>query len=138
MDSLNSTAQHSAEESKASTAGECVDDDDDDDEYYSDNEDFYFESDHLALRGNEDYRIALRTIVILEAQRIEVGKHIERIGEVKRIALRDPDEFLRKLTSGEGLDVPGPINIQKVKRLQDLFFVTVSQTSRFFIFSCRK
>lgn len=121
MNSSNSTAQQSAEESKQSTAGECADDDDDDDSGdSSDNEDFYFESDHLALRGNEDYRIALRTIVILEAQRIEVGMHIEKIGEVKRIALRDPDGFLRKLTSGEGLDVPGPIKIQKVKRFLEL------------------
>lgn len=122
MNSSNSTAQQSAEDSKPSTAGECADDDDDDDDDSgdsSDNEDFYFESDHLALRGNEDYRIALRTIVILEAQRIEVGMHIEKIGEVKRIALRDPDEFLRKLTSGEGLDVPGPIKIQKVKRFRE-------------------
>jgi hypothetical protein len=31
--------------------------------------DFYFESDHLALKGNADYLNLLKTIAILEAQR---------------------------------------------------------------------
>lgn len=30
---------------------------------------FYFESDHLALKGNKDYSEVLKTIFILEAQR---------------------------------------------------------------------
>lgn len=88
--------------------------DDDDNEYNSDNEDFYFESDHLPLRGNSDYRAVLRSIVILEAQRIEVAKHIDKIVQVKQRALRDPEEFLRKLTSNEGFDLPGTIDIQNV------------------------
>jgi hypothetical protein len=32
---------------------------------------FYFESDHLALKGNADYLNLLKTIAILEAQRIK-------------------------------------------------------------------
>lgn len=87
----------------------------DDDEYDSDNEDFYFESDHLALRGNADYRAVLRTIVILEAQRIEAAKHIDKISQAHRNALNDPEDFLRKLVSKEGLDLPAPINIQNVR-----------------------
>lgn len=113
MDGLNSKTNEAIQQVEPIHGDECMEDGDDD-ECNSDNEDFYFESDHLALRGNEDYRIALRTIVILEAQRIEAGKHIERIGEMKRIALRDPEGFLTKLTSGIGLDIPGPINIQNV------------------------
>ena len=39
-------------------------DDDDDSE-------FYFESEHLALKGNKDYLNLLKTISILEAQRVK-------------------------------------------------------------------
>lgn len=84
------------------------------DEYDEDNEEFYFESDHLALRGNADYRSVLRTIVILEAQRTEATKHIDLITEAEKIALDDPEAFLERLTSGESLDLPGRINIQSV------------------------
>lgn len=78
------------------------------------NDEFFFESDHLALRGNADYRSVLRTIVILEAQRMEATKHIDRIAEVQREALQEPEEFLNKIKSGEGLNLPNRINIQEV------------------------
>lgn len=109
MDNLNSAMEDSVDESS-----ENANQPTDDDEYDSDNEDFYFESDHLALRGNADYRAVLRTIVILEAQRIEAAKHIDKISQAHRHALDDPEEFLRKLVSKEGLDLPAPINIQNV------------------------
>lgn len=83
------------------------------DEHDEDNEDFYFESDHLALRGNADYRSVLRTIVILESQRIEATKHIDVISVAERKALEDPEAFLQKLKSGD-LNLPGRINIQNV------------------------
>ncbi|KAH3802043.1 hypothetical protein DPMN_155710 [Dreissena polymorpha] len=35
-------------------------------------ETYYFESDHVALRGNHDYQVLLKTIALLEAQRIQV------------------------------------------------------------------
>lgn len=100
-------------------AEESNDNDDDDDvhcsesEDFSENEDFYFESDHLALRGNQDYRAVLRTIVILESQRIEVAKHIDKLADIKRKATQDPNGFVEKLSS-QNLDIPGPINIQNV------------------------
>lgn len=119
--SLNN--EYTTEESNNEDDDDDDDDDDNDenmfndnDEYNSENEDFYFESDHLALRGNADYRAVLRTIVILESQRIEAAKHIDKIAEVKRNALQDPCGFIKKLRSGQGLDIPGPINIQQVKR----------------------
>lgn len=87
-----------------------------DNEYNSDGDEFYFESDHLALRGNSDYRSLLRTIVILEAQKIEATKHIDRICEAHRIAKSDPETFVAKLSSGEKLNVPGTINIQNVSK----------------------
>lgn len=87
-----------------------------DDEYNSDGDEFYFESDHLALRGNSDYRSLLRTIVILEAQKIEAVKHIDQICEAHRIATSDPETFVTRLASGEKLNVPRPINIQNVSK----------------------
>lgn len=84
------------------------------DDYNSENDEFYFESDHLALRGNPDYRAVLRTIVILESQRIEATKHIDKIAEIKRIAMQNPNGFVKKLSSCQSLDIPGPINIQNV------------------------
>lgn len=86
----------------------------DNDEYNSENEDFYFESDHLALRGNPDYRAVLRTIVILESQRIEASKHIDQLADIKRKAMQDPNGFVRKLSSCQNLGIPGPMNIQNV------------------------
>jgi hypothetical protein len=32
---------------------------------------FYFESDHLALKGNGDYLTLLKTIAVLESQRVK-------------------------------------------------------------------
>lgn len=96
-----------------------------DDEYDSDNEEFYFESDHLALRGNSDYRAVLRTIVILEAQRIEASKHIDKIAQIHKRALEDPEEFLKKLISKEGLDLPAPLNIQNVSIAKVNFFSVI-------------
>lgn len=99
--------QESADDSVQNSASDT--------EYDSEQQEFYFESDHLALRGNADYRSVLRTIVILEAQRIEAAKHIEKLAEEEYIALRDPEAFVQKLAKNESLDLPGPINIQAVK-----------------------
>lgn len=86
----------------------------DNNDFEPDNEDFYFESDHLALRGNADYRAVLRAIVVLEAQRIEAGKHIDKIATAQKQALNDPETFVKHLASGEKLDLPGPLNITTV------------------------
>lgn len=39
-------------------------------------ETYYFESDHVALKGNPDYHAMLRTIALLEAQRIQVSLNL--------------------------------------------------------------
>lgn len=102
-------------ESETKKVEDDAEENSDDDEYNEDNEEFYFESDHLALRGNADYRSVLRTIVILEAQRIEATKHIDLISEAEKIALRDPDTFVQRLSSGEKLNLPERLNIQNVR-----------------------
>lgn len=97
-------------------------------DFEPDNEDFYFESDHLALRGNADYRAVLRAIVVLEAQRIEAGKHIDKIAAVQKQALSDPETFVKRLASGEKLDLPGPLNITTVSIIATSIFWLVSSS----------
>lgn len=77
-------------------------------------EDFFFESDHLALRDDPDYISIIRTIAILQAQRIQATKDIDTISTAEREALNNPEQFLLQLTKGEVLNVPGPINVCEV------------------------
>ena len=75
---------------------------------------FYFESDHLALRANSDYTSVLRTIAILQTQRTQLTKDIDKLAIAEREALENPDEFLKQLKSGKLKDLPGPINVIEV------------------------
>lgn len=81
-----------------------------------DNEEFYFESDHLALRGNADYTSVLRTIAVLQSQRIQVTKDIDTLASAEKVALENPDDFIQKLARGELDALPGPINIIDVSK----------------------
>lgn len=63
-------------------------------------DEFAFETDHLALRGNKDYCNLLKYIVKLEAQKIKALKDIEDLAEAKRNALDDPLTFIGNLKSG--------------------------------------
>lgn len=87
-----------------------VDVDDDSDADYKE---FFFESDHLALRGNADYTSVLRTIAILQAQRIQVTKDIDRLAAAEKRALDDPDEFVKQLAAGS-LQMPGAVTAVEV------------------------
>ncbi|KAK8775426.1 hypothetical protein V5799_031229 [Amblyomma americanum] len=69
---------------------------------------FFFESDHLALRGNSDYRNALKTLAVLEAQRVQVVQDIEKLIEVRDEALEDPIRFVERLQKKEDLGIPVP------------------------------
>lgn len=104
----------------------CFEDDpiDGDDDHQSasdpENDDFYFESDHLALRGNPDYTAVLRTIAILQTQRIQVTKDIDVLATAERQALDDPEGFVRRLGAGE-VRMPGPVNVVDVSC--EMYFV---------------
>lgn len=96
------------------------------DEEPAENE-FYFESDHLALRGDPDYAAVLRTIAILQAQRIQATKDIDKIAAAEKDALEEPEMFLKRLTNGEPLNLPGPINVLEVSTQQNnIFFYNYS------------
>ncbi|XP_013112467.2 ZZ-type zinc finger-containing protein 3 [Stomoxys calcitrans] len=78
---------------------------------------FYFESDHLALRGNRDYSNLLRTIAILESQRVRVHQQLEELAMAKKRYMEDPDVFLRKLKNGEAIIAPDQITIAAIPEL---------------------
>lgn len=68
-------------------------------------EPFYFESDSLALRNNPDYSCLLKTLVLLEAQRVTACSDIETLIDLKEQALADPAKFvdaLRRKGKGNG------------------------------------
>lgn len=83
----------------------------------TDTEEFYFESDHLAFRGNADYTSVLRTFAILQTQKIQAAHDIEKLAKAEKAALDNPEEFIRKLRRGEMDGLPGPITIAEVNSL---------------------
>ncbi|KYQ59240.1 ZZ-type zinc finger-containing protein 3 [Trachymyrmex zeteki] len=75
---------------------------------------FYFESDHLALKGNKDYTAFLKTIVILEAQRVQAIKDLDKLMSVRAQALKDPISFVAQLQNGDLPELPGPQKIPEI------------------------
>ncbi|OXU32281.1 hypothetical protein TSAR_007057 [Trichomalopsis sarcophagae] len=78
---------------------------------------FYFESDHLALKGNKDYRNLLKVVVTLQAQRTQAIKDLDVLLMEKKKALEDPIAYVAKLQSGDLPEYPGP---QKIAELPEI------------------
>jgi len=57
---------------------------------------FYFETDHEALRGNPDYHKLLRTYALLQAKKIQAVQDVEKLLGAREIALKYPLKFLQK------------------------------------------
>ncbi|XP_030853555.1 ZZ-type zinc finger-containing protein 3-like isoform X2 [Strongylocentrotus purpuratus] len=74
-------------------------------------EPFYYESDHMALKGNKDYRMLLRTITTLEAQRKQAVKDLDKLVTAQREALRNPLKFVHRLQKKDTLHLPSPQRI---------------------------
>ena len=74
----------------------------------NENESYYFESDHLALKGNHDYQMMLRLITLLESQRIQAVKDLEKLHKCQEEALADPIQFVDKLQRGVDMGLPKP------------------------------
>ncbi|CAB3255433.1 unnamed protein product [Arctia plantaginis] len=64
-------------------------------------EEFAFETDHLALRGNKDYCEMLKYIVKLEAQKVQALKDIEDLSLAQNEALSNPLNFIEQLKAGK-------------------------------------
>ena len=78
-----------------------------------DDQPFYFECDHLALKGNSDYLALMRALVHLEALKVQTVQDIDTLLSEQNEALRNPVEFLLKLRSGD-VQLPGRIKVPTV------------------------
>ena len=78
---------------------------------------FYFESDHLALKENKDYHALLRTLVILESQKIQSIQDVDKLLQVQSKAKENPLLFLESLKKGEDLGLPGPIQVAELPQI---------------------
>ncbi|XP_064616211.1 ZZ-type zinc finger-containing protein 3-like [Liolophura sinensis] len=78
---------------------------------------YYFESDHLALKGNQDYSQLLKTIVMLESQRMSAIKDLDKLHEMQNTALSEPIGFVEQLQRGQQMNFPRP---QLVAELPDI------------------
>jgi len=75
---------------------------------------YCFETDQLALKGNEDYQNLLKTLVKLEVQRMTAVQNMEKLEVLKAEALKDPLKFVEKLQRNEDLGFPPPQIISDV------------------------
>ena len=63
---------------------------------------YYFESDHEALRNNPDYLSLMKTYALLQAKKIQAVKDIEDLISARTAALsQDPRRFLTKFQGGQ-------------------------------------
>lgn len=73
---------------------------------------YYFESDHLALKGNQDYLKMLETVITLQAQRTQAINDLETLLQAKKNAMEmDAHLYVTKLKNGELPEYPGPQKI---------------------------
>ncbi|XP_016963182.1 ZZ-type zinc finger-containing protein 3 [Drosophila biarmipes] len=64
---------------------------------------FHFETEHLALRGNQCYANLLRTMAVLQAQRIRVHQQIDELEATRKEYLDNPQLMLDKLRNSDPL-----------------------------------
>lgn len=81
------------------------------------NSEFYFESDHLALRNNKDYLSLLKTVVTLEALRIKSLEDLDTLISCRKKALNDPLSFAKQLQNGCHLELPGSRKIPDIPKI---------------------
>ncbi|KAK4021162.1 ZZ-type zinc finger-containing protein 3 isoform X1 [Daphnia magna] len=78
---------------------------------------YCFETDQLALKGNADYQALLRTLAVLEGQRMIAVQNMEKIIPLKKEALESPLTFIEKLQRGENMDFPQPQVIAEIPEI---------------------
>ncbi|KAK3088122.1 hypothetical protein FSP39_014998 [Pinctada imbricata] len=78
---------------------------------------YFFESDHLALKGNSDYQALLKSIALLEAQRTQAIKDLDTLHQCRKDALEDPIAFVDKLQHGVDLGIPKAQKIAEVPEI---------------------
>lgn len=76
-------------------------------------DEFLFESTHLALRGNPDYLKVMKHLTVLCAQRIQVHGDIDLLTAAQNKAQENPLHFVELLSQGS-LNLPPPIVVPEV------------------------
>lgn len=88
------------------------------DELLNVDSDFAFETESLPLKGNKDYLKLLRTLCILESQRTQALKDVDKLLDIQDKAFADPISFVRKLEKGEDLEIPTSQAIAEVPEIE--------------------
>ncbi|KAH8334159.1 hypothetical protein KR059_007020 [Drosophila kikkawai] len=91
-----------------------------DDSSPEDEDVFHFETEHLALRGNQCYANLLRTIAILQAQRIRVHQQIGELETTRNAYLENPQLLLDRLRNNEPLVSDNYISTAELPELPTL------------------
>ncbi|KAH8377580.1 hypothetical protein KR093_006104, partial [Drosophila rubida] len=81
---------------------------------------FHFESEHLALRGNQSYTRLLRTIAMLQSQRIRVHQQISELEKTRDLYLAQPQLLMQKLRNNEPIIAPNYISTVSLPELPNL------------------
>lgn len=76
-------------------------------------DEFLFESSHLALRGNPDYLQVMRHLAVLCAKRIQVHEDIDLLSAAQHNARENPLQFVEQLRQGS-LNLPQSIVVPEV------------------------
>lgn len=85
---------------------------------------FTFESDHLAIKNNRDYQKLLKTLAVLEAQKIQAIKDFEELRRLKDIALKDPLDFVKKIQEKQAPEFPRRQQIVKLPEINWVHYLT--------------
>ncbi len=99
---------------KPSTASNIIENEVDDDN----NDVFYFESDHTALKGNLDYQNLLKTVTLLESQRSRAINDLDKLIRTEREALNKPINFVQKLQRKVDVGIPPRLAVPTLPKLQ--------------------
>lgn len=86
-------------------------------EVNSEDNEFYFESDHVALKGNKDYMALLKTIVILEAQRTQAIKDLDELLAYQAKAVKNPISFVAQLQNSDLPTLPGARQVAEIPNI---------------------
>uniref|UniRef100_A0A1B6KSG1 ZZ-type zinc finger-containing protein 3 n=1 Tax=Graphocephala atropunctata TaxID=36148 RepID=A0A1B6KSG1_9HEMI len=79
---------------------------------------FYFETDDPALKENSDYHKLLKTLCILQAQRVKAIKDVERLELLRLKVMKDPIGYLERFARGETLsDFPSRTEVVKIPEI---------------------
>ncbi|GJQ71123.1 hypothetical protein Trydic_g1027 [Trypoxylus dichotomus] len=78
---------------------------------------FYFESDHLALKGNIEYSELIKTLFVLEAQRKKAIDDYNKVIQLQKELEKDPMLLVERLKNGGSLGVPDMQHIIDVPKI---------------------